>query len=341
MSEWCSSTSSPRHSRTTRSRPHASTNSARRRPLQPLPDRVGAGEGNTPFQWTKQVASHWGGTRNGAVVHWPKGIEARGEVRHQFHHVIDVAPTVLHAAGLPEPKQVHGVAQHPMEGVSMRYAFEDADAADRRETQYFEMFCNRGIYDRGLDRGDAPLASLDRGAPAAVRRRHVGALRHEHGLEPGTRSRGRDAREARGAQGAVHGGGAQVQRASARRPAGRALPPRDRRAPDAGHRSVPAALRRDVAPQRERHAERQEQVPLHHGTGHGAGGRSGGGDRLAGRRVRRLEPLPRRRPADVLLQPLRRPAVPYARRHGCPGRASTRCAWSSATTVAASGRAAR
>ncbi|MGB8352173.1 MAG: arylsulfatase [Gaiella sp.] len=104
---------------------------------------------DTPYQWTKQVASHWGGTRNGAVVHWPKGIEARGEVRHQFHHVIDVAPTVLHAAGLPEPKQVHGVAQHPMEGVSMRYAFEDADAADRRETQYFEMFCNRGIYDRG------------------------------------------------------------------------------------------------------------------------------------------------------------------------------------------------
>ncbi|HEX6725015.1 MAG TPA: arylsulfatase [Gaiella sp.] len=104
---------------------------------------------DTPYQWTKQVASHWGGTRNGAVVHWPKGIEARGEVRHQFHHVIDVAPTVLDAAGLPEPKQVHGVAQRPMEGVSMRYAFDDADAADRRETQYFEMFCNRGIYDRG------------------------------------------------------------------------------------------------------------------------------------------------------------------------------------------------
>ena len=104
---------------------------------------------DTPYQWTKQVASHWGGTRNGAIVHWPKGIEARGEVRHQFHHVIDVAPTVLDAAGLPEPKQVHGVAQHPMEGVSMRYAFDDADAADRRETQYFEMFCNRGIYHRG------------------------------------------------------------------------------------------------------------------------------------------------------------------------------------------------
>ena len=104
---------------------------------------------DTPYQWTKQIASHWGGTRNGTIVHWPKGIEARGEVRSQFHHVIDIAPTVLEAAGLPEPDTVHGVAQKPIEGVSMRYAFDDAGAAERHETQYFEMFCNRGIYDKG------------------------------------------------------------------------------------------------------------------------------------------------------------------------------------------------
>jgi arylsulfatase A-like enzyme len=104
---------------------------------------------DTPYQWTKQVASHWGGTRNGTIVHWPKGIRATGEVRSQFHHVIDVAPTVLEAAGIPEPKTVHGVAQKPIEGVSMRYCFDDVDAAERRETQYFEMFCNRGIYDKG------------------------------------------------------------------------------------------------------------------------------------------------------------------------------------------------
>jgi arylsulfatase len=104
---------------------------------------------DTPYQWTKQVASHWGGTRNGTIVHWPRGIEAKGEARSQFHHVIDVAPTVLEAAGLPEPKSVHGVEQRPIEGVSMRYAFDDAGAAERRETQYFEMFCNRGIYDKG------------------------------------------------------------------------------------------------------------------------------------------------------------------------------------------------
>jgi arylsulfatase len=104
---------------------------------------------DTPYQWTKQVASHWGGTRNGTIVHWPNGFDARGEIRSQFHHVIDVAPTVLDAAGLPEPAVVDGVEQRPIEGVSMRYAFPDAGAVERRGTQYFEMFCNRGIYHEG------------------------------------------------------------------------------------------------------------------------------------------------------------------------------------------------
>jgi len=104
---------------------------------------------DTPYQWTKQVASHWGGTRNGTVVHWPRRINAKGEVRSQFSHVIDVAPTVLEAAGLPEPTFVNGVQQHPIEGVSMLYAFNDGKAPDRHETQYFEMFGNRGIYHRG------------------------------------------------------------------------------------------------------------------------------------------------------------------------------------------------
>jgi arylsulfatase len=104
---------------------------------------------NTPYQWTKQVASHWGGTRNGTIVHWPNGIEGKGELRSQFHHVIDVAPTILEAAGLPEPISVNGVQQMPIEGVSMLYTFNDASAAERRETQYFEMFGNRGIYHKG------------------------------------------------------------------------------------------------------------------------------------------------------------------------------------------------
>ena len=104
---------------------------------------------DTPYQWTKQVASHWGGTRNGTIVHWPNGFQARNEIRSQFHHVIDLAPTVLEAAGLPEPTSVNGVQQAPFEGVSMAYSFDDADADDRHTTQYFEMFCNRGIYHQG------------------------------------------------------------------------------------------------------------------------------------------------------------------------------------------------
>jgi len=104
---------------------------------------------NTPYQWTKQVASHWGGTRNGTIIHWPKGIKAKGEQRFQFHHVIDVAPTILEAAGLPEPLAVNGVQQKPIEGVSMLYSFNDAQAGERHETQYFEMFGNRGIYHKG------------------------------------------------------------------------------------------------------------------------------------------------------------------------------------------------
>ena len=104
---------------------------------------------DAPFQWTKQVASHFGGTRNPLVVHWPKGIKAKGEIRAQFHHVIDIVPTILEATKIPEPKVVKGIPQKPIEGVSMRYSFDDATAKDRRTTQYFEMLTNRAIYDNG------------------------------------------------------------------------------------------------------------------------------------------------------------------------------------------------
>ena len=104
---------------------------------------------DTPYKWTKQVASDHGGTKVGMAIHWPKGIKAKGELRRQFHHVIDVAPTVLEAAGLPEPKEVNGVVQRPMDGTSMVYTFADAGAKDRHTVQYFEMFGNRAIYQDG------------------------------------------------------------------------------------------------------------------------------------------------------------------------------------------------
>lgn len=105
--------------------------------------------GNTPFTWTKQVASNFGGTRNGVVFHWPQGIKAKGEVRSQFHHVVDIAPTVFEACQVPAPRAVNGVEQRPIEGVSMAYSFDDAGAAGRRKTQYFEMAGNRAVYHDG------------------------------------------------------------------------------------------------------------------------------------------------------------------------------------------------
>ena len=105
--------------------------------------------GDAPFSWTKQVAGTYGGCRNPLVVHWPNGIAAKGEVRSQWHHVIDIAPTILEAAKLPEPKSVNGTPQFPIQGVSMVYSFANPKAADRHKTQYFEIFGNRGIYHDG------------------------------------------------------------------------------------------------------------------------------------------------------------------------------------------------
>jgi arylsulfatase len=105
--------------------------------------------GNTPFKWTKQVASNFGGTRNGLVFHWPNGIKAKGELRSQFHHVVDLAPTIFEAAQVPAPTEVNGIRQAPIEGVSMAYTFAEPDAAERRRTQYFEIAGNRAVYHDG------------------------------------------------------------------------------------------------------------------------------------------------------------------------------------------------
>jgi arylsulfatase A-like enzyme len=117
--------------------------------------------GDTPFTWTKQIASSYGGTRNGMVIHWPAGITAKGEVRSQWHHVIDIAPTILETAGLPEPKSVNGTPQTPIEGVSLAYTFADPKAPSRHTIQYFEIFGNRAIYQDGWLAGTVHRAAWE------------------------------------------------------------------------------------------------------------------------------------------------------------------------------------
>ena len=114
---------------------------------------------STPYQWTKEVASHFGGTRNGMAMAWPARIKDAGGVRHQFHHVIDIVPTILEAAGLPEPVSVNGVAQKPIEGVSLAYSWDkaNANAPGQRTTQYFEMFGSRAIYHDGWMASAPPI----------------------------------------------------------------------------------------------------------------------------------------------------------------------------------------
>lgn len=104
---------------------------------------------DAPFSWTKQVASDFGGTRNGMVIHWPAGIKSKGELRSQFGHVIDIAPTVYEISKIPAPKTVNGIEQDPIEGISLAYTINDANAPEKHTTQYFEMFGNRAVYSDG------------------------------------------------------------------------------------------------------------------------------------------------------------------------------------------------
>ncbi len=126
---------------------------------------------DTPFQWTKQVASHFGGTRNDLVISWPKRIRQTGQIRSQFSSVIDIVPTILEAAGVKEPTMINGVKQTPIEGFSLVYTFDDAKAPTRHRTQYFELIANRGIYEDGWMANTTPLklpwAKVAPGVPSA------------------------------------------------------------------------------------------------------------------------------------------------------------------------------
>ena len=172
---------------------------------------------NTPFAYS-QLHTQLGGTTNGAIVSWPKGIKAKGELRKQYHHVIDVVPTVLAAAGLPQPKTVNGVVQKPIEGVSMMNSFDDAQAKSARTTQYHEIYGNRGIYKDGWYASTLHKVSWEaKPRTTSVRRRQVGTVQPDGRLQLFHRRVGAASRQAQGAAGGLHGGGDQVQRAAARR----------------------------------------------------------------------------------------------------------------------------
>ena len=295
---------------------------------------------DTPYQWTKQIASHWGGTRNGTIVHWPSGIKAKGEVRTQFHHVIDIAATVLDAAGLPEPTFVHGVQQMPLHGVSMAYSFDDAAAAERRETQYFEMFCNRGIYHKGwtaVTRHSTPWVM----APSPPLEDDVWEL---YAPDDWTQSHDLAAEQPEKL--------AELQRLFLIEATKYdVLPLDDRRVerfnPDlAGRPQLVRGTRQLLFGGMGRLSENSVVVIKNKSHAVTAqivvpDGGARGGDRRPGRRLRRLEPLPQGRPARLLLQPLR-PAAASRSRARRPSRpASIRCGWSSPTTAAVWARAGR
>ena len=220
---------------------------------------------DTPYQWTKQVGSHWGGTRNGTVVRWPNGIKAKGEMRSQFHHVIDVAPTVLEAAGIPAPLFVHGIQQAPLEGVSMAYTFDDPDAEDRHTTQYFEMFVNRGIYHEGwtaVTRHSVPWDATTGKQPIDD---DVWEL---YGPDDWTQARdlaGSEPEQPRSSPTPLPHRGGQVQRPPARRPARGALQRRHRRASAADPGQLPGPLWRNGPPVGELDPGPEEQVSRGHG----------------------------------------------------------------------------
>ncbi len=160
--------------------------------------------GSSPFQWMKSVPSHFGGTRNGMVVTWPAHLTEKGALRTQFHHVIDIVPTIYEAAGVTAPTKVNGITQKPIAGVSMLYTFNDAAAPSTRDVQYFETGGHRAIYQDGW-----VATAFDR-LRRQLRRRQVGALSLRPGLLAGDRSCRQDARQTEGDADAVRRASGQI-----------------------------------------------------------------------------------------------------------------------------------
>ena len=270
----------------------------------------------TPFQWTKQVASHFGGTRNPMVISWPAKIKDKGGLRSQFVHTIDVVPTLYEVIGITPPRVLNGIQQKPVEGISFAYTFHDASAKGRRSTQYFELGAQARNLPGRMVRVVAFVRPVDLVARGIrPRQGQVGALQHRRRFFAGGRpGEGIPAQIAPTAR-LVVGGSGQAQRAAARLARHGTA---ERRA------AGPAELGRqrqddDVLPRSDRTPERgiaahAQQVVDHHGRRRLARERRGH-DRHARRDARRVRPVPARRQADVRVQ-LPRPRPPHVCRHG-------------------------
>ena len=273
---------------------------------------------DTPFKWTKQVASHFGGTRQGLAISWPGHINDAGGIRAQFHHIIDVVPTILEAAGIKAPTTVDGIPQRPIEGVSMAYTFDkaNANAPSKRDTQYFEMVGNRAIYHDGWIAATTPPAAPWLLATGKLPDLETGYKWELYDIakdysECG-RPRGKNAGQAQGDAGAVQDRSGEEQRLPARQQ--RLLPPADA-APerDGGQDRVHLCRRKH------RHSGRQR--PEHprprlydHRRHHRSGRRGRGHDRDPRRPLRRLRPLSASWQAGVRLQFPRSQADPMGGR---------------------------
>ena len=278
---------------------------------------------DTPYQWTKQIASHWGGTRNGTIVHWPAGSAPRTRSAQQFHHVIDIAATVLEAAGLPAADDgARRRSRCRSTACRWRYSFDDASAAERRTTQYFEMFCNRGIYHEGwtaVTRHSIPWMATE--MPA-----FDDDVWELYGPDDWTQAHDLAAEQPEKL--------AELQRLFLIEAAKyNVLPLDDRRferfnPTSPGARSSSSGTSQLLFGGMGRLSENsilytEEQVARGHRRDRGARGRRGGRDPRPGRGFRRLAPLRQGREAGVLLQPLRPPALQGLRRGSAAcGRAS-------------------
>ena len=223
---------------------------------------------STPYKWTKQIPSYFGGIRNGMAIAWPGHIADAGGIRNQFHHVVDIVPTILEVTGIRAPETVDGITQTPIEGVSLAYTFDKANASapSTHKTQYFEMFGNRALYHDGWIASTVPYREPWNGtAPTpkdVVNGRQMGAVRSDQGLDAEPRSFRGEPREAERAAGSVLGRGGQVSGPAARCIGADPLhpsPPEHRRRPDRVH--LYEADRRRAAGHG---AERSQQVLQDH-----------------------------------------------------------------------------